>query len=366
MDFAEIFLIGSSIFDIGLILIFFKVYNRMKDNPNLIRAIISGIFLMIFFFLASYFRFKENPYQSLFTNISLIPIDFFLLFLYLYFETLNSARIPEKRLLFFASLFLFNIIINILNIFNLFESKNFFPLFAALTYFYGSFSALFGLYVLYKTFKIYNAKPVKLDFLAVLILLFSLIIYQISGVQGYLGYNTAESLFLIATFFFFCAAAIILFNSILNNEYIFLIPNPIHLILVYTSGGVLLYNRNFYPQGSDMIKKDECMITGGVTGFSMFFKEILGSDAIIQYIDAKSFEFYFESLPNNAGSFVVVTTHANQIMLRSMKKLVNNIPSSYLDQIGENSGVMMQKEFDILIQKYFPYLQFTLNQNKQP
>jgi hypothetical protein len=340
-----------------LVFIIPTTYKRLKDIPYLFWGFIMSIITVIIYLFASWSRYISGFPDNFLENVSLIPIDFAFLYFYLYFESLHTTRIPEKKLLLFLFLFLFNLGINFFNSLNLFEYKNFFPLFAAFTYFFGSSMAIFALYVLRKTIKIYNARPVKIEFSAVVLLLIGLILYQISGISEYWYANWAEKLFWIGCIFFVSAFGIITINSIMNGTYIYMIPNSIKLILVYTSGGVLLYNRSFDPINDKDLKTDECMLSGGMSGFSTFFKEILGTETIIKYIDAGSYQFFFEQLPQNSGSFVVFTKSANKMLLRSMKKLVDNLPENYLNRIKNFDGRIMVDEFDGLVKKYFPFLE---------
>jgi hypothetical protein len=355
-----IFLIICLILGAILTLLLPTTYKRLKDIPYLFWAIIMAFVVAIIYFLASLYRYITGTPFMFLQNLSLLPIDFVFLLLYLYFESLYTARIPEKRLLIFLFLFIFNFGINFFNSLDLFEYKNYFSFFATLTYFFGSIVAFFGLYVLIKTIKIYNARPVKIDCAAVLVLIIGLILFQISGISQY-WYDWAEILFWIGNLMFVAAFGIIIINSIINGTYIYMIPNPIQLIFIYTSGGVLFYNRNFDPINPNAIKTDETMLSSAMSGFAMFFKDILGSGTVLNYIDAGAFQFFFEQLPENSGSFVVVTQRANKMLLHSMKKIVNNIPEKYLKRVKNFDGRMMIDEFDVLIKKYFPFLRISGN-----
>jgi hypothetical protein len=252
---------------------------------------------------------------------------------------------------------IFNLVINLLNVFNIFEDKNYFSLFAALTYFFGMVIDFFALYVLSKTLKVFKEKEIKIDFFAVISLTFAEIIFQISGVSQFLiDWEFANLFFLIGNVLFLGAIFLILINCIIHGNYIYMIPNPIQAILVYTKGGNLLYNRQFDPTNQKVFNSSETMFSGALSAFSSIFKEMLGTDVDFNYIDARAYEFYFEHLPENLGNFVVITKKANRILQKSMKTLVDNLPSELQKEIIKNTGAVLMEEFDILVQKYFPYL----------
>ena len=117
--------------------------------------------------------------------------------------------------------------------------------------------------------------------------------------------------------------AVLMVNQLKSGDYVYYIPVPIHSILIYNYGGVLVYSQTVSHAHSAhvLLKESEILISGGLSGFSMFFKEILGSNAKLSHIVASPYEFLFSELPGLSGTMVLITSGANYFLKKSLKNL---------------------------------------------
>ncbi len=284
----------------------------------------------------------------------MIPVDFVFFFLYLYFEALASVKPPLKRIVPVIFLLVFNITFNGLNTLNLFASINLFPLLATFTYFYGMLTFAFGISVFRKTYTIYQKTAIKIDLGTFITALASTIIFQMSTMFSYY-FEWAVQLFWVGDILFIGAMGFLVLNSMINGNYLYYIPHPIQASLVLNEGGVLVYEQTF-ESGVQKLEKGTDMISNALTAFSSFFKEVLGTETKFKSVNAEKFDFYFQDLPDNVGTLVLVASSANLILLQSMRKLGQSVPRDLLNAIQNFQGNMLFKEFDNLIKVHFPYL----------
>ncbi len=319
----------------------------------------TGFLIGIIYFLSAYDMAVTGLPNRFLENLSLIPMTFVFFFIYLYFEALATARPPLKRIVTLSGILLFITTLHILNTLNLFTFPHFFPLFASFTYCFGMMICAFGVSIFKKAHTSYHKTAIRIDIGVFYTTLISTIILQISGISQFLSGEVLNDwailLFFVGNVIFIGAMGLLVINSLINGDYIYYIPHPIQAILLYNEGGIPVFVQTFESGDQKLLKGPE-LISSALTAFSSFFKEILGTESTFNYINAKHYEFYFEQLPDNAGTLVVVASSANLILLRSVKKLVQSLPNNLVESIKDFKGRMLIEEFDKLIKVHFPYL----------
>lgn len=347
-------LVISIIFAISASFALIFAGKRLWQAPYLLHAVISAVILtFIFLWSTIYLTLTGQPFQLL-VNFSMIPLDFVFFFLYLYFEALATVRPPPKRIVPVIFLSIFNLTFNGLNTLYQFTNANLLPLFATLTYFYGMLIFAFGVSVFRRTYTIYRKTAIKIDLGTFTTALASTILFQMAGICTYY-FEWAVQLFWVGDVIFIGAMGLMVLNSMINGGYLYYIPHPIQAILVLNEGGVLVYEQTF-ESGVQKLQKGPDLISRALTAFSSFFKEVLGTDTKFTHINAEKFDFYFQDLPDNVGTLVIVASSANLILLKSMRKLAQSLPRDLLNAIENFHGKMLFTEFDNLIKGYFPYL----------
>ncbi len=330
----------------------------MRNAPYMIDVIATGVIVGIIYFFSAYDLALTGVTNLFLENLSLIPMTCIFFFMYLYFEALATARPPLKRILTMSGLLIVITTLHVLNTLNLFLIPNFFALFASFTYCYGMIICAFGVSIFKKALTSFRKTAIKIDIGVFYTTVISTIILQISGISQFLYVGVNEGailLFFIGNIIFIGAMGLLVINSLINGDYIYYIPHPIQAIMLYNEGGVLVFEQTFESGDQKLLKGPE-LISSALTAFSSFFKEILGTESKFNYINAKNYEFYFEQLPGNAGTLVVVASSANLILIKSMRKLVQSLPNNTIESIKDFQGRMLFEEFDKLIKVYFPYL----------
>jgi hypothetical protein len=149
-------------------------------------------------------------------------------------------------------------------------------------------------------------------------------------------------------------------NYIRNSDYIYLLPFPIHSIMVYNKSGILCYSRRFEKFNSNMINKD-MLITGALTAISSLIQETLGSQARIKHINAQQYQIFFNRLPNDSGKLVVISFGETAFFKKSLERFIKNIDANLLQNINEIENVaVLETKLDSLVKKVFPYVNFII------
>ncbi len=353
----------------GVILHLIALYvmrNRLKHNAYFI--------VILFSMMSSWVILVFTPYYEGINQLELVKIlmDFALLSVaivfinaYLYYESLLNNRAPLWRFTFFICVFLFVVGLIILDLFNVYNAPNLF----FITYFSGTIASFFVLYVLQKTFKLNKHKAIKIDIIAVILMLIGTIIYEYHGLlvsNGIIIRFTIESssIYTFGAIFFLGAIFVLAYNSYLYGDYIHFLPVEIHTILIYNKAGLLAYNKTFGIQKEGILKQPEMLISGALMAFTGFFKEILGTKEKLTHIQTTGFEFLFSELPNGEGTLVILLSKANYFIAKSFKKFSNSIPKDILNIINK-PGMLgyYQIQIDKILKENFPYLEI-LKKNK--
>jgi hypothetical protein len=128
--------------------------------------------------------------------------------------------------------------------------------------------------------------------------------------------------------------------------------------MIYNKHGLLCYSRKVEQLQPEMEEQDY-LITGAFSAITNLIEENLGGGAKIQHINAQQYQIFFNPLPNNSGTLVVIAYGETALFIRSLQRFIANISPELLDSI--NSPVISTKlglNIDNLIQKSYPYVNF--------
>ncbi len=147
-------------------------------------------------------------------------------------------------------------------------------------------------------------------------------------------------------------------NYVFNPDYIYLLPFPIHTIMIYNKSGVLCYTRQFK---NDPMTVDNAgiLMSGAFTAISSLIQETLGLQAKIRHINAVQYQIFFNRLPRDAGHLVVISYGETAFFHKSLQRFARKIDASLLEEIKEISDMTsLEPKIDVLIRQAFPYLRF--------
>jgi len=154
---------------------------------------------------------------------------------------------------------------------------------------------------------------------------------------------------------------ILILNYLLHPDYLYLIPVPIHSFMIYNNTGLLSYSRSVQ---TDTKRGDTqfILISGALTAIFSLIKETLGQGARIKFIDAQQFRIFFNPLPRDQGTFVVIAYGATVFFSKSLDRFVQSIPISLMEQINHTNVDLeaVKPEFDLLVKTLFPYVTFNV------
>ncbi|MBD3193361.1 MAG: hypothetical protein GF308_22185 [Candidatus Heimdallarchaeota archaeon] len=310
-------LVGQILISIGFIALFFHYESIAARKPNML---ITGVLLILFAMVVA-FNFLLIIFLSNYDQIEVVNQNKQTFF----FEIDN----PVYKAAYVLEVYFISII--------------------ALITFIRSFVVIFRAYRLSKS------KPALVDSIG----LGFLIIYRLLFLPRY--FLSGEQFMLISTIalgFSVVGLLMILINYVVNPSYLYLLPFPIHSFMIYNNNGVLCYSRKVEQVQPEMENKD-ILITGAFSAISSLIQESLGADAKIQYIDAHQYQIYFNPLPRNSGTLVVIAYGETALFLKSLRRFIARISSELLDSLNT---VTVQTSFELqidkLIQKSYPYVNF--------
>ncbi len=357
MDQNFINILMGSVAMIFIAFTFRKMWQRLHWAPFLWPTPFFLIAFPLMFVIIGVMGYAGIDIGFLLDKIGLLLMALFFFSGYLYFEALINVRPNLIRLMIAIAFLIILITIILLNIFSLYTSGYIiFYTFAS-----GLFTAGFGMSVTLKMLKIFNHKGLKIEFLALLLLFIGSIIILYMDFSTSSGLFPADSgmglvlyfisaIFLVATIFSLC------FEIIFFDNYVPLLPLPIHSVLIFDQKGELIYNHYFSVMKDNSFKERGETLSNVLIKFSSFFKEILGTKAKLTYIDAFSYNFHFSEFSNSLGTMVVVASESNYYLKHSINKFTKKLPKETLGKINDKSQDL-HKEFDNLLKDAFPYLE---------
>ncbi|MFW9992224.1 MAG: hypothetical protein ACFFD4_09280 [Candidatus Odinarchaeota archaeon] len=144
---------------------------------------------------------------------------------------------------------------------------------------------------------------------------------------------------------------------LLNVNYLYRLPVPIHQIMIYSESGLPVYDRKVFTRGIENPEVESILFAGVITAISKLISESLGSLAKLRYIDASGKQIFIDS--REGISLVVIADRGTKFLLNSLELLNNLIPSELKTAINATVTDMseLRPEMDRLVKKSFPYLE---------
>ncbi len=338
---------------------------RLQDSPYLVFTALSAMAFLFSMILMGYYLYvnPEILLARLFQKIGTLCMLMTFIAGYFYYEGFVSISPPTGRLTVMSGLFVFLLGFNLLNIFDQLKDPIFHPLSLAMTFLYGVSFHVFAIRVLRRVLKLWNRTAVKIDLLSLGLVGFYCLTNSLGSTLemfGVVTYLSSEQLVILSagTISFIAGMTVLIFNNAKFGQYIYHIPFPIHQVLIYGPGGLLVYGRKVTSkEGYKVLKKDEILVSAALSAFSTFFKESLGIGAVISHINATEYEFFFVELPKESGTIILLTSGANKLLQTSLSRFKRSIPEDVLAKIRELShDDQIMGVIDDLVMKAFPYL----------
>jgi hypothetical protein len=216
---------------------------------------------------------------------------------------------------------------------------------------------IFGraVYIINKINKLAKIKATRIELIGLILLLIYRSIFLLRNLVNPAIYMGVMTMGLIISII---GLLILIGNYVRNSEYIYLLPFPIHSVMVYSKSGLLCYIRKFERLTPDMENKD-ILMTGAFTAIAALIQETLGSQAKIQHINAQQYQIFFNRLPNDSGNLVVISYGETAFFHKSLVRFVKTIDATLLEEINSSNDLnLLESKIDILIKKAFPYVNF--------
>jgi hypothetical protein len=217
---------------------------------------------------------------------------------------------------------------------------------------------LLALSTLIKELKVIKIKPLIIESIGLMFLFIYGSLYLIRDIFFYV--NAYELLTSIALVFSLIGLLLIISNFIIHPDYLYLIPFPIYSFMVFNKAGISCYFRKVKTLDEvEEGKNIEHLMAGALTAVSTMFKEVLGAGANIRYIDADNFIILVTSLPENKGTFIVISRGETALFKKSIIRFTLTWPSELREEINEMFDLNeVGPKIDELIKKSFPYVDF--------
>ncbi len=147
-------------------------------------------------------------------------------------------------------------------------------------------------------------------------------------------------------------------NYIVNSDYMYLLPFPLHSLMIYNKTGLLCYIRKFQAVSPEMESKDVLM-SGAFTAISALIQETLGGQARIQHINAQQYQIYFHRFPEDAGNLVVTSYGETAFFFKSLARFAKMISAPLLTDLNALTDMaILEPKLDTLVKRAFPYIRF--------
>ncbi len=334
------------------------------DSPYLALIALSAVSFGTQFLLMMYFQAMGNPELSLlFQKTATLSFLFVFMWGYFYHERFISVTPPLSRLGLMLSLFAFILALHILSIAGIFQDLHLVTLVYGLTYTYGIIYHVFAIRVYFRILKIWNETAVKINIACMFLIgtcaTVSTLTYWLETLNIVMM-NSPEELILlsISSLALITGLTSLIIMNLKWSDFIYYIPFPIHAIMIYNSGGVLIYFRNVYSKsGETTLRRDESLISGALSGLSSFFQEVLGLGTKLTHVSASNYDFFFLHFPGESGTLAVLTSGANALLKQSIERFRKGIKPEWLAEMEKPLQTQkFEKEIDTLLSKTFPYL----------
>lgn len=365
IDFYTIAFIASILIAVALISGIKVVQIRVRKSPLLVIIALSMVANAAVFLTVGILLYTTRAQQAWIGNILNITMCTMFCAAYVYFEMLHTYKAKLAKTLFFWSFFLVTMVILFVIAFYAIEVESYFYLGTAINFSYGFVVMLYATIILTRTLRVSTHKGLVLDRWAVISGMIGAICFVALGVLMVIGDYELNSLVIIILMGIGCSGyavglGFLGYNSLKHRDYVYLMPFPIHYIMVYNQGGLTAFSKQVHVKGKDNhFSRGHLLFSGALQGFSSFFKEMLGQETKIQSISLDTHHFIMEQLPLNSGTFLVITSDANYFLKRSISDIAQSVPEDVLEEMNEVVNVgKLEKIFENLLKKHLPYLEF--------
>ncbi|MBN1330089.1 MAG: hypothetical protein JXA54_11505 [Candidatus Heimdallarchaeota archaeon] len=219
----------------------------------------------------------------------------------------------------------------------------------------GLISFIRSFVVIISAYKLSKSKPALVDSIGLLFL----IIYRSLFLPRI--FLTAEQFMFVSSIALGCSVIgllSILVNYVINSDFLYLLPFPIHSFMIYNNNGLLCYSRKVEQIQPEIESKDH-LITGAFSAITTLIQESLGGNARIQHINAQQYQIFFNALPNESGTLVVIAYGETALFIRSLRRFIRNISSELLNSLNNITIISsIELEIDKIIQQSYPYVAF--------
>lgn len=278
-----------------LLMLFKKSRISLLDSPYLALISLSAVSFGTNFLLMMYFQATGNlEFSLLFQKTATLSFLFVFMWGYFYFERFISVSPPISRLGLMLSLFAFILALHMLSIAGIFQDFHLVTMVYAKTYTYGIIYHIFAIGVYFRILKIWNKPAVKINVVCMFLVgtcaTVSALTYWLETFNIVMA-NSPEELILlsISSLALLIGLTALIILNLKWGDFIYYIPFPIHAIMIYNSGGVLVYFRKVYSKsGENTLRKDEALISGALSGFSSFFQDLLGLGTHLTHVNASN------------------------------------------------------------------------------
>lgn len=354
------------------IVILFSTFKSMKIRvmeSGFLRVVILAAFVFVVFVSLSYYeKFLGHLEMSKFYD-RIFPFPLCVIWIagYYYYEGMINDRPVIARNMFFLVLFSGAITYLILNLVGFLDSEYADTVGIIISSWFGTIFHVFAIFVTKKILSLFNRRNIKIDFHSLILVCIATFVmgwYYLLGLFP-VSLTLINTIGLIGAIFFSVGIGILAMNQYKYGDYIFYTPVPIHAVMLYNGAGILVYSRNVHPDNIRPLfgNKDE-LISGALTAFQLFFREILGMSTRLNRIEASGYEFFFAPLDHDQGTCVLVASGANYYLHKGLKKFVSNITPEFAERINKDPAISdFQAILDDLLIKSFPFL--IIDQQKQ-
>ncbi len=169
-----------------------------------------------------------------------------------------------------------------------------------------------------------------------------------------------DVMLVISYLFTFVGIFVYLLVFIINPDYLYRLPVPLHHVIIYNEAGMALYSRSIRSKGIKTVEIADQLFSGAISAISSLLSESAHRQISLQWINSSVQSVVFEHHPAGISALLVCDNPTYFVRL-SLRRFLNMIPTETLKNMTASALVnasLFKADLDALIQAAFPYVEF--------
>ena len=233
------------------------------------------------------------------------------------------------------------------------------------------FSFGFACFIAWQMWKLTKELESGMEFLSTVLLVLSGFFGPFHRPLG-IGYVAADtklffvplSGFLVFSYFLTVVGMVVfLMVFIINPDYLYRLPVPLHHIILYNESGLTAYSRSIQSKGIETPKITDQLFSGAITAISSLLSESVKTQVHMHVIETNKMNVVIEHHPTYPVRALIIGYRLTYFVRKSLKNFLLSIPQEIMEQLSSPGMILdldrAQPILDRSLQQSFPYVEFS-------